>query len=76
MEAQILRAENVRKLAEKFDLDLPKLILEVDRYELDGKQIVIKSVKVFDQDGKFVKFADNEKLIDMISEYPIKFKKL
>ena len=66
--------EGMKALAEKMDLELPNFYLEMDRYELDGNQIVIKSVKVFDGDGKFLKFADNEKLINHIHEYPIRFK--
>ena len=66
--------EGMKALAEKMDLELPKTYLEIDRYELDGNQIVIKSVKVFDGDGNFLKFADNEKLINHIHEYPIRFK--
>ena len=66
--------EGMKELAEKMDLELPQYYLEVARYELVGNQIVIKSIKVFDGDGKFLKFADNEKLINHIHEYPIRFK--
>jgi hypothetical protein len=66
--------EGMKALADKMDLELPQYYLEVARYELVGNQIVIKSIKVLDDDGKFLKFADNEKLINHIHEYPIRFK--
>ena len=66
--------EGMKELAEKMDLELPQYYLEVARYELVGNQIVIKSIKVLDDDGTFLKFADNEKLINHIHEYPIRFK--
>lgn len=65
---------DIEFLVEKMDLELPEYYLEVDRYELDGNQIVIKSIKVLDKNGKYIKFAKNEKLIHHIHEYPIKFK--
>lgn len=65
---------NIEFLVEKMDLELPEYYLEVARYELDGNQIVIKSIKVLDKNGKYIKFAKNEKLIHHIHEYPIKFK--
>lgn len=64
----------MKELADKMDLELPKYYLEIDRYELEGNQIVIKSIKVLDADGNFLRFAKNEKLINHIHEYPIKFK--
>jgi len=72
MKSQILKSDNIKKLAEAFDLELPTHIMVVDKYELDGKCIVIKSVKVYDAENNFVTFADNERLIKTISEYPVK----
>ena len=66
--------KEMKALAKEMDLELPQYYLEVARYELVGNQIVIKSIKVLDADGKFLKFADNEKLINHIHEYPIRFK--
>lgn len=68
--------EGMKALAGKMDLELPEYYFEIDRYELVGNQIVIKSVKVFDGDGNFITFAKNEKLINHIHEYPIRFKPL
>lgn len=65
---------NIEFLVDKMDLEFPEYYLEVARYELDGNQIVIKSIKVLDKNGNYVKFAKNEKLIHHIHEYPIKFK--
>jgi len=72
MNTQILKGKNMKELAKTFDLELPTHIMVVDKYELDGKCIVIKSVKVYDAENNFVTFADNERLIKTISEYPVK----
>lgn len=73
---ELLNDDNVKNLAETFDLKMPDHYAEVsDYYELDGF-IVIKSVKMFDRKGNFIKLADNSKLVENIHNFPIRFLKL
>lgn len=49
--------------------------LEVVRYEYDGDNIVIKMIKVLDENGNYVKFAKLKDVMPYLSKMNIKFKK-
>ena len=49
---------------------------EIVRYEYDGKDIIIKMVKVLDENGEYIKFAKLDKVIPYLSQYPTKFKEI
>ena len=66
---------NVQLLAKTMDLDLPKWYLTVSDYHYQDGQIVINKINLFDTNGKFIKFVDNEKVIEHLNKYPIAFEK-
>jgi hypothetical protein len=43
---------------------------------VDGTKIVIEKVKVLDEDGKYIKFAKLEGVIQYLSKYTVTFKSL
>jgi len=49
---------------------------EIVRYEYDGKDIIIKMVKVLDENGEYIKFAKLDKVMPYLSKFPIKFKEI
>jgi hypothetical protein len=49
--------------------------LEVVRYEYDGDNIVIKMIKVLDENDNYVKFAKLKDVMPYLSKMNIKFKK-
>jgi len=49
---------------------------EIVRYEYDGKDIIIKMVKVLDENGEYIKFAKLDKVLPYLSQYPTKFKEI
>lgn len=53
---------------------------EITKYRFENvngePKIVIDMVKVIDTNGKYMKFAKLEKVIDYLEKYPVKFKKL
>lgn len=64
---KIITNPNVAQLIKQFDLEIPKMYnILVDKYELDDGKIVILSAKVLDNNMKFIKFADQSKLIDSL----------
>ena len=48
--------------------------LEVVRYEYDGKDIIIKMIKVLDKDGNYIKFAKLKDVMPYLSKYKVTFK--
>lgn len=54
--------------------------LEVVKYrfeKINGEpKIIIEMVKVLDTDGKYIKFAKLEGVVNYLSKYPIKFKEI
>ncbi len=78
---KIIRScEYYKQLHEK-DMEKRKIgSLEVNRYRFDyingEPKIIIEMVKVLDTDGKYIKFAKLEGVVDYLSKYPIKFKEL
>ena len=49
--------------------------LEVVKYEYDGDNIVIKMIKVLDENDNYVKFAKLKDVMPYLSKMNIKFKK-
>ncbi len=72
----ILDDPNVKLLIEIMDLQKPTpASLEITRYEfVKGTGIVINQVKVLDENGKYIKFAELEKVSDYLNKFPVKFK--
>jgi hypothetical protein len=72
----ILDDPNVKLLIEVMDLQkLTPTSLEITRYEfIKGTGIVINQVKVLDENGKYIKFAELEKVSDYLNKFPVKFK--
>lgn len=68
--------EHYKKLYEMEKKEIGSL--EVIKYRfnyIDGDpKIIIDVIKVLDTDGKYIKFAKLEKVIEYLSKYPIKFK--
>tara|TARA_Y100000310_G_C20349478_1_gene653629 strand:- start:243 stop:416 length:174 start_codon:yes stop_codon:yes gene_type:complete len=50
--------------------------LEVVRYEYDGENIVIKMIKLLDENGKYIKFVKLKEVTPHLSQYNVKFKKI
>ena len=50
--------------------------LEVVRYEYDGENIVIKMIKLLDENGRYIKFAKLKEVTPYLSQYNVKFKKI
>ena len=50
--------------------------LEVVRYEYDGENIVIKMIKLLDENGKYIKFVKLKEVTPYLSQYNVKFKKI
>ena len=67
--------KNVQNLIKTMDLDAPQHYFVVDKYELVDDDIVIKSIKVLDSNGNFLRFAKNNKVVDYLSKYPTAFSK-
>jgi hypothetical protein len=67
--------KDVQALVEAFDLDYPKYYLEMGDYGVDDYgNLVIETVKVFDNMGNFIKLADIKQLVNHIHSYPVTFK--
>lgn len=51
---------------------------EIVRYSfefIDGNpKIIIHQIKVLDNEGKYIKFASNEKVFKYLKDYPVTFK--
>ena len=54
--------------------------LEVIKYDFElvngNPKIVISMIKVLDEDGKYIKFAKLEEVLNYLSKYPITFKNI
>ena len=50
--------------------------LEVVRYDYDGYNIVIKQIKVLDENGDYIKFAKLKEVMPYLSQYNVKFKQI
>jgi hypothetical protein len=50
--------------------------LEVVRYEYDGDNIIIKMIKVLDENGDYIKFAKLKEVMPYLSKYNVKFKQI
>lgn len=50
--------------------------LEIVRYEYDGENIVIKMIKLLDENNKYVKFVKLKDVVPYLSEMNVKFKKI
>ena len=54
--------------------------LEITRYKFEyvngEPKIIIEMVKVLDKNGKYIKFAKLEGVVNYLSKYPVKFKQL
>jgi hypothetical protein len=50
--------------------------LEVVRYEYDGDNIIIKMIKVLDENGDYIKFAKLKEVMPYLSQYNVKFKQI
>ena len=52
--------------------------LQIVRYSfefIDGKpKIIIHQIKVLDENGKYIKFASNEKVFKYLKDFPVTFK--
>jgi DNA-binding Xre family transcriptional regulator len=72
----ILDDTNVKLLIEVMDLQKPTpTSLEITKYEfVKGTGIVINQIKVLDENGKYIKFAELEKVSDYLNKFPVKFK--
>lgn len=74
--SKLINSEPVQKLAEAFDLEMPQYYLKITGYGLDDQgRIVIDTIKVFDSKGKFLKLADNKKVMNGIEKFPVYFDK-
>ena len=49
--------------------------LEIVRYEYDGENIVIKMIKLLDENDKYVKFVKLKDVVPYLSKMNVKFKK-
>jgi hypothetical protein len=64
-----------------YDMEKKKIgSLEIVKYrfeKINGEpKIIIEMIKVLDTDGNYIKFAKLEGVVDFLSKYPVKFKKL
>ena len=50
--------------------------LEVVRYDYDRYHIVIKQIKVLDENGDYIKFAKLKEVMPYLSQYNVKFKQI
>jgi len=68
--------EHYKKLYEMEKRKVGSLEITKYRFEyVNGEpKIIIEMVKVLDTDGKYIKFAKLEKVIEHLSKYPVKFK--
>jgi hypothetical protein len=70
--------EHYKKLHEMEKKEIGSL--EITRYKfeyINGEpKIIIEMVKVLDKNGKYIKFAKLEKVIEYLSKYPVKFKEI
>jgi len=74
----IKSCEHYKKL---YDMENKKIgSLEIVKYrfeKINGEpKIIIEMIKVLDTDGNYIKFAKLEGVVDFLSKYPVKFKKL
>jgi len=65
----------VKELAKVMDLDLPKAYLVVTDYHFEDGSIRINKIKLFDNKGVFLRFVDNEKVVEHMNSYPVAFEK-
>ena len=73
---ELTENENVKKLIEAFDLELPSHYLNVSDWGLDDSgRIVIYEIKVFDNKGKFIKLADMKRVVGSLDKFPTTFKR-
>ena len=49
--------------------------LEIVRYEYDGENIVIKMIKLLDENDKYVRFVKLKDVVPYLSKMNVKFKK-
>ena len=54
--------------------------IEIVKYRFDlingQPKIIIEMIKLLDTDGKFIKFESMKESLNILSEYPVTFKKL
>jgi hypothetical protein len=71
---KLLADKNVKELISVMDLDAPPHItLNVCDYSLENGFIVINEIEVLDGDGKHLRFAELEKVIDHLGNYKVTF---
>lgn len=71
---KMLKDPNVKLLIDTFNLDTPPTYrFEISDYELVDDKIVINSIKVFDSENKFIKFADLKKVFKYLKHTDTSF---
>lgn len=53
--------------------DLKQTTLEISKYEIKNGMIVIKEIKVLDDSGEFIRFADLNKVLPYLKFSNVKF---